>query len=189
MTAALERGEQAVAAARRLGYERLLIPSLASLCGYYYLAGQPEKGLPLGEESVERARQLGDDVLLGASLLGFLLSADLIDPVPSGQLFAEAIACTERSGDQLIAYLLRNNVGVHALRAGTCPRPGLTWNTRRELHGRSVRKASMCRSTWAGCCARRATRTARGPCSRRPCGSAAATGTAQTWLTPASGPG
>jgi predicted ATPase/class 3 adenylate cyclase len=121
MTAALQRGEQAVAAARRLGDEQLLIPSLASLCGNYYFAGRPEKGLPLGQESLERARRLGDDVLLGGSLLGFLLSADPIDPARAGQLFAEAIACTERSGDQLIAYLLRNNAGVHALRAGDLP--------------------------------------------------------------------
>jgi predicted ATPase len=121
MTAALQLGEQALAAARRLGDERLLIPSLASLCGNYYFAGQPEKGLPLGQESLERARRLGDDVLLGSSLLGYLLSADLLTPARSEQLFAEAIACTERSGDQLIAYLLRNNAGVHALRAGDLP--------------------------------------------------------------------
>jgi tetratricopeptide (TPR) repeat protein len=121
MTAALHWGEQAVAAARRLGDERLLIPSLASLCGNYYFAGQPDKGLPLGQESLERARRLGDDVVLGGSLLGFLLSADMIDPARAEQLFAEAIGCTERSGDQLIAYLLHNNAGVHALRAGDLP--------------------------------------------------------------------
>jgi tetratricopeptide (TPR) repeat protein len=110
-----------VAAARRLGDERLLIPSLASLCGNYYFAGRAEKGLPLGEESLERARRLGDDVVLGGSLLGFLLSADPIDPARAEQLFAEAIACTDRSGDQLIAYLLRNNAAVHALRARDLP--------------------------------------------------------------------
>jgi tetratricopeptide repeat protein len=59
--------------------------------------------------------------VLGGSLLGFLLSADMIDPAHTEQLFAEAIACTERSGDQLITYLLRNNAGVHALRAGDLP--------------------------------------------------------------------
>ena len=121
ITTALQRGEQAVAAARRLGDERLLIDSLAPLCGNYCLAGQPEKGLPLGQESLERARRLGDDVLLGGSLLMFLLSADLIGPARAERLYAEAIACTERSGDQLIAYLLRNNAGVHALRAGDLP--------------------------------------------------------------------
>ena len=63
---------------------------------------------------------------------------------------------------------------------GTCPPPGLTWNRRREPHGRSGRKAPPWRSTWAGCGARTATRTARGSCSRRACGSAAATETAPT---------
>ena len=121
ITTALQRGEQAVAAARQLGDERLLIDSLAPLCGNYCFAGQPEKGLPLGQEAVERARRLGDDVLLGESLLMFLLSADLIGPARAEQLFAEAIACTERSGDQLIGSLLRNNAGVHALRAGDLP--------------------------------------------------------------------
>jgi tetratricopeptide (TPR) repeat protein len=121
MTTTLQRGEQVVAAARRLGDEQLLIDSLAWLCGNYYFAGQAEKGLPLGQESLQRARRLGDDVVLGGSLAGFLLSVDLIDPVRSGQLFAEAIACTERSGDHLIAHVLRNNAGVHALRAGDLP--------------------------------------------------------------------
>jgi hypothetical protein len=29
----------------------------------FYFSGEPEKGLPLGEEAVEWARRLGDDVL------------------------------------------------------------------------------------------------------------------------------
>jgi predicted ATPase/class 3 adenylate cyclase len=121
ITAALQWGEQAVVFARRSGDERLVIKSLASLCGNYYFAGQAEKGLPLGQEAVERARRLGDDVLLASSLMGFLLSADLIDPARADQLFAEAIACTERSGDQLIASILLNNVSMHDLRAGDLP--------------------------------------------------------------------
>jgi predicted ATPase/class 3 adenylate cyclase len=121
VAAGLQLGERAVEFARQLGDDRLLIDSLAALCGDYYFAGQPSKGLPLGQESVERARRLGDDVVLGASLLRYLPSVDLIDPARVGQLFAEAIACTERSGDHLIAYLLRNNAGGHALRAGDIP--------------------------------------------------------------------
>jgi hypothetical protein len=35
----------------------------------FYFSGEPEKGLPLGEEAVERARRLGDDVLLGGALM------------------------------------------------------------------------------------------------------------------------
>jgi tetratricopeptide (TPR) repeat protein len=99
----------------------LLIESLATLCGTYYFAGEADRGLPLGEESVERARRLGDDVLLAASLAGYLLCSDLIEPARSEQLFAEAIACTERSGDQLIGSFLHNNASVHALRADDIP--------------------------------------------------------------------
>ncbi len=49
------------------------------------------------------------------------MCSDLIDPAPSGQLFAEAIACTSRSGNQLMTSRLHNNAGVHALRAGDIP--------------------------------------------------------------------
>ena len=59
--------------------------------------------------------------MLAASLAGYLLCSDLIEPARSEQLFAEAIACTERSGDQLIGSFLHNNASVHALRAGDIP--------------------------------------------------------------------
>ena len=49
------------------------------------------------------------------------MCVDLVDPVRSGKLFDEAIACTERSGDQLFACFLHNNAGVHALRVGDIP--------------------------------------------------------------------
>jgi predicted ATPase len=114
-------GELAVELGRQLDDDRLLIESLSVLSGNFYFAGQPEKGLPLGHEAVERARRRGDDALLGQALMHYLLSSDLIDPVHSEQLFTEAIACTERSGDRLIAYNLHNNLGVHALRVGDIP--------------------------------------------------------------------
>jgi len=118
---ARQLGDQAVEVARRLGDERLLIESLAASCDAYFFAGEPETGLPLGQEAVERARQLGDDVLLGESLMAYLLCSDLIDPARYRQLFAEAIACTRRSGDQLISRYLYNNAGVQALQAGDIP--------------------------------------------------------------------
>ena len=114
-------GERAVEVARRLDDERILIQALAILCSACYFAGQAERGLPLGAEAVERARPLADDILLAESLSGYLLCSDLVDPVRAGQLFDEAIACTERSGDQLFAAILHNNAGVHALRAGDVP--------------------------------------------------------------------
>ena len=111
-------GEQALEVARQLGDERLLIESLAVSCEAYFFAGEPETGRPLGEEAVERARQLANDVLLGESLMECLLCSDLIDPARYRQLFAEAIACTRRSGDQLMSRYLYNNAGVQALQAG-----------------------------------------------------------------------
>ena len=119
--AARRLGELVAELGRQLDDDRLLIASLSLLCGGFYFSGEPEKGLPLGEEAVERARRLGDDVLLGGALMHCLLASDLIDPVRSEQLFAEAIACTERTGDRLVSYNLHNNLGVHALRVGDIP--------------------------------------------------------------------
>jgi predicted ATPase/DNA-binding XRE family transcriptional regulator len=111
--------ERAVEAARGLGDDRLLITALAELCSTYFFAGQPEMGLPFGQEAVERARPLGDDVLLAASLLLYLQA---IGPAAqSGQLFGEAIACTERSGDHLTNCWLLNDAGFAALAAGDIP--------------------------------------------------------------------
>jgi predicted ATPase len=121
MTAALRLGDQAVELARQLRTGRLLIESLGALSFVCYFAGQPERGLPPGREAVERARQLGDDVLLGASLMEYLHCYALIDSAHAGPLFTEAIACTRRSGDHLVADFLLNNASVHALRAGDIP--------------------------------------------------------------------
>jgi hypothetical protein len=118
---ALQLGEQAVVLTRQLGDDRLLIESLSALFFAYYHAGQPDGGLHLGEEAVERARQLGDDVLLARSLMGYLLASDPVDPARYTQLFTEAIACTERSGDRFINCQLHNNAACHALNVGDIP--------------------------------------------------------------------
>jgi hypothetical protein len=112
---ARQLAEQAVQVARQLGDDRLLISSLAALCDAYFWAGEPDAGRPFGQEAVERARRLGDDVLLARSLLLYLLT---VDPASSGQLFAEAIACTERSGDLLTNSSLHSNAGCAALDTG-----------------------------------------------------------------------
>jgi len=44
-----------------------------------------------------------------------------MDPARAGQLYTEAIAATERSGDQLRTCLLHNNAADHALRTGNLP--------------------------------------------------------------------
>ncbi len=111
-------GQLAVDFARQCADDRLLIDSLAVLGCLYSFAGEPEPGIPLAEEAVSRARRLGDDVLLGWSLMGYLLLSDLMGLAGYGELFAEAVACTERSGDWFVAGLLYNNAGAHALRAG-----------------------------------------------------------------------
>jgi hypothetical protein len=111
-------GERAVRLARQLGDERLLTLALGLTCAVYYFAGDSAKGFPLGKEAVERARRVGDDVLLGQMLVLFLLCSQGIDPASTEQLLTEAIACTQRSGDQFVISLLHNNAGVHALEAG-----------------------------------------------------------------------
>jgi predicted ATPase/class 3 adenylate cyclase len=110
--------EQAVQVARRLGDERLLSRALAALGGAHFFAGEPEAGLRCVQESVERARWLDNDVQLGVSLMMYLLT---IGPARSGPLYAEAIACTERSGDHLINSILHTNAGAAALKAGDLP--------------------------------------------------------------------
>jgi tetratricopeptide (TPR) repeat protein len=121
MAAARQLGERAVEFARQQRDNRLLSDSLMVLGSTYFYAGEPQRGFPLVEESVQRARRVGDDVLLGGSLMVYLLFADRLGPARCRQLFAEAIACTERSGDRFAACLLHNNAGSHALRAGEIP--------------------------------------------------------------------
>jgi predicted ATPase/class 3 adenylate cyclase len=115
---ARQLAEQAVQVARQLGDERLLSRSLAGLCGAHFLAGEPDIGRPFGQESVELARRLGDDYVLAKSLLSYLLT---IDPARALPLYAEAIACTERSGDYLNNSILHNNAGVTAMSTGDIP--------------------------------------------------------------------
>jgi predicted ATPase/class 3 adenylate cyclase len=117
-TMARQFAEQAVEVARGLGDDRLLITALAELGSTYFFAGEPDMGLPFGQESVQRARPVGDDVLLAGSLLLYL---QVIGTAASGQMFGEAIACTERSGDHLTNSWLHNDAGYVALAAGDIP--------------------------------------------------------------------
>ena len=118
---ARQYGDQAVDLARQLGDDWLLTDALGMLSAMHFFAGEPDRGLPLGREAVDRARQLGDDVLLGRNLMIYLMSGDLIEPGQSAPLLAEAIACSERSGDQLLRSYLHNNAAVQALRVGEIP--------------------------------------------------------------------
>ena len=119
--AALRFGEQAVQVARGVGDDRLLIEALSAQCSTCYFIHELEQGLAVGQEAAARARRLGDDVLLGSALMSLLMVTYPLDPALADQLFAEAIACTNRSGDQLIAYSLHNNASVQALLTGDMP--------------------------------------------------------------------
>jgi predicted ATPase/class 3 adenylate cyclase len=113
--------EQAVTLARQLRADPLLVESLGTLSYVDYLMGDSERGLSPGQEAVECARQLGDDVLLGESLVNYLLWDDLIDLEHAGPMFAEAIAATTRSGDHLYASYANSQAAVYALRTGDIP--------------------------------------------------------------------
>jgi predicted ATPase/class 3 adenylate cyclase len=113
--------EQAVQLARELDASRLVSESLATLSFVCYLAGAAEPGVPAGQEAVVRARRLGDDVVLGESLTNYLVWDAHLDPAQARALFAEAIACTRRSGDYLYASYVNNQAGVYALHSGDIP--------------------------------------------------------------------
>ena len=118
---ARQYGDQAVELARQLGDDRLLADALGMLSAMHFFAGEPDRGLALGREAVDRARPLGDDVLLGRSLMIYEMSSHLIEPTQSAPLLAEAIACSERSGNQLLRSFVHNNAAAHALSAGDVP--------------------------------------------------------------------
>jgi tetratricopeptide (TPR) repeat protein len=51
----------------------------------------------------------------------YLLCCKVVEPDRTGELFAEAISCVQRSGDHFLAYVLENNAGVHAMDEGDVP--------------------------------------------------------------------
>jgi predicted ATPase/class 3 adenylate cyclase len=118
MSTGLRLAEKADEVAGGLGDDRLLILSRQMLCEAYYFAGQPERARPLGAEAVQRARRLGDDVLLGMSLDAYALTVDV---AAAGPLYAEALACAERSGDLGAEQGLHLNAGGAALELGDIP--------------------------------------------------------------------
>jgi tetratricopeptide (TPR) repeat protein len=121
MQLALRLGEEAMEIADDLGDDRLLIEAGQVLCCILYFAGMPDRGIVYGEAAAERARRLGDDGLLGPSLVFLLMCIDQVQPDRTEALAAEAIACVERSGDQSLAGGLYNNAGVSSLRKGDLP--------------------------------------------------------------------
>ncbi|MGO9165228.1 MAG: ATP-binding protein [Streptosporangiaceae bacterium] len=118
LAVSLRLAEQADEVAGGLGDNRLLALSHGVLGWAYIWAGELERARPLAQEAVGRARQLGDDVLLGMCLM---VHAWAVGAAASGPLYAEAIACTERSGDVTTKRTLHNNAGWAALGMGDIP--------------------------------------------------------------------
>jgi predicted ATPase/class 3 adenylate cyclase len=116
--AGLRAGPELIELARQTGEPKLVIETLTAYCGLHFFAAKPEAGERYGAEAVDLARKTGDDMLIGMSIMGYLLCRDQAHPEDAERLYAEAIACAQRSGDRLTAYLLHNNAGVHAIRAG-----------------------------------------------------------------------
>ena len=118
LATSLRLAEQADEVAGGLGDGRLLVLSRGMLGWVCIWAGELERARPLAQEVVGRARQLGDDVLLGLCLA---VHAWAVGAAASGPLYAEAIACTERSGDVVLRQALHNNAGSAALEMGDIP--------------------------------------------------------------------
>src|SRR5262249_43969959 len=115
MPTCLQLAKEADEVAGRLGDNRLLILSRGTLCAAYSFTGEWERAQQLGAEAVERARKLGDDVLLCSSLLAYATCAEL---PACGPLHAEALACTGRSGDVAVKGWVHNNAACAALAMG-----------------------------------------------------------------------
>ena len=118
VAAGLQFAGQAAEMAAALGDDRLLILARGTQCFGYFGSGKLEQARRVGQESVERSRKLGDDLLLGMSLRSYLLSSE---PAEAGRLYAEAIACTERCGDLGTNGALHNNAGIAAMEVGDLP--------------------------------------------------------------------
>jgi tetratricopeptide (TPR) repeat protein len=110
--------EQAVQIGRELVDAPLLVSALRVLAYTYWFGGEPESGLAVATESVERARELGDDVLLGESLTICLACTRTADPTNTDAVLSEAVACLQRTNDLFMSAILRNNASVDALHAG-----------------------------------------------------------------------
>jgi tetratricopeptide (TPR) repeat protein len=118
LTLARRLAEEAIEIAREIDEDRLLVDAGIAACSVFYFLGMLERGLAYGEDAVERARHTGDDTLLGASLAFLLLCSDGVHPERSDELMTEAVACVDRTGDQILASVLHNNAGVFRLRQG-----------------------------------------------------------------------
>lgn len=98
--------------------ERLLVDALGIHAAVKFFSGEYATGLPLARKCVDRARQLGDELILAASLMQLLLFGDVLDDGEGARLLREAIELTEQTGDLVIMLSLHNNAASSALGAG-----------------------------------------------------------------------
>jgi non-specific serine/threonine protein kinase len=110
--------DQALRIGRELDDAPLLVSALRALAYTCWFGGEPESGLALVNESVARARALGDDVLLGESLISCVAYAWTFDLANTDAVLREALACLQRTNDLFMSAVLGNNASVGALHAG-----------------------------------------------------------------------
>jgi predicted ATPase/class 3 adenylate cyclase/DNA-binding XRE family transcriptional regulator len=179
VSASLQLAQQADQIARGLGDNRLLVLTCLAQCGAYSQAAEWDLAGPLGQESVEQARELGDDVLLGMSLLAHASSSH---PDEFGPIYAEAIACAERSGDLYIqASEFIMMPALVPCRRGTSLRPGLISKPHYEPRMQSDTCTSPHWGTWPRYCGPKAISTAHDPDSRTSSGTAVGSATSGRW--------
>jgi non-specific serine/threonine protein kinase len=115
----VQLSEQMDQVASQLRDNRLLAMSRGHLAWVYRRSGDHERARRLGRESVQRARELGDDVLLAESIIQY--AATIATTPEAMSLFTEGIACCERSGNVSDYYHLQANLGSRALLLGDIP--------------------------------------------------------------------
>jgi predicted ATPase/class 3 adenylate cyclase len=113
--------EYALEITRQLDDDRLHAQALALLCEAWYFAGDAHRAGLLAKEAFERASVVGDDKVLGRVLSAFNLNSQFVDPARSEELFNQALACNERTGDRYETAHVQLSAGVNALRAGNIP--------------------------------------------------------------------
>ena len=118
LTLSMQLAEQMDQVAASLGDDRLLILCRSTRAFLYSRVNDPERARPLAQDSLDRARKLGDDAMLVAALVPYIFTVDAAAALP---LYAEAIACSERTGDLGDLYNLHNNVGWLTLLLGDIP--------------------------------------------------------------------
>jgi tetratricopeptide (TPR) repeat protein len=117
----LPLAERAVELARELGDDRLLVEALYALAAKHYNARDFESARVLAADTLQRARLIDDDILVGEGLYVQLMFTDTMDSDDAAQLLAEALSRARRSGDHFMMYAISLSASNSALQAGDLP--------------------------------------------------------------------